>query len=119
MIDDNPLDREVVRRILERDGWTVTEAENGRDALDKLPAADPVLILLDLMMPVMDGFEFVEELQKSNPPNSVPIIVMTAKDPTPSERKRLNGLVEKVLQKGNIDRAVLLREVHHLLDSPA
>jgi signal transduction histidine kinase/DNA-binding response OmpR family regulator len=117
-VDDNPQDREVVRRILERDGWTVVEAEHGRAALDKLDGdgLDVRLILLDLMMPVMDGFEFVEEMRKRNRSTPVPIIVMTAKDPTPSERERLNGLVEKVLQKGNFDRAVLLREVHHLLD---
>jgi len=130
-VDDNPQDREVVRRILERDGWKVVEAEHGRAALDALDrdGHDVRLILLDLMMPVMDGFEFVEELRKRNylaenasrtlPASgtlSVPIIVMTAKDPTPSERERLNGLVEKILRKGNFDRAVLLREVHHLLD---
>jgi len=117
MVDDNAQDREVVRRILEKDGWTIREAENGRDALKQLKQQTVRLILLDLMMPVMDGFEFVEQFRKLNLAEPVPIIVMTAKDPSSYDRERLNGLVEKILRKGNFDRAVLLREIHHLLDN--
>ena len=63
IVEDDPATREVVRRMLEHDGWTVDEAENGRAALDRLAERVPALILLDLMMPEMDGFEFIAELR--------------------------------------------------------
>ena len=64
IVEDDPPTREIMARTLASDGWTVAEAENGRVALERLAKAVPDLILLDLMMPEMDGFEFVAELRK-------------------------------------------------------
>ena len=88
--------------------------ENGRVALARVAAHRPQLILLDLMMPEMDGFEFVQELRKDESYRSIPVIVTTAKDLTPQDRKRLSGHVQAILQKGGYSRQALLREIRDL-----
>ena len=65
VVDDDAATREMLRRLVQGEGWTVSEAENGRVALERLAERTPALILLDLMMPEMDGFEFVAELQRT------------------------------------------------------
>jgi CheY-like chemotaxis protein len=76
-----------------------------------------VLILLDLMMPEMDGFEFVAELRQHEEWHTIPIVIVTAKDLTPEDRLRLNGSVERILQKGAYCREELLQEVRDLVRS--
>ena len=115
VVDDDEVLRELLRRILEKDGYTVTEARNGREALARLAEITPGLILLDLMMPEMDGFELVEELRHHTSWRSIPILVVTAKELTVDDRGRLNGYVEKILQKGASSRDALLREVGDLV----
>jgi GAF domain-containing protein/CheY-like chemotaxis protein len=112
--DDLPL-RQLMRRILEREGFTVAEAENGRVALDRAREASPGLVVLDLMMPEMDGFEFVAEFRRHEPWRTIPIIVVTAKDVSDEDRARLNGGVERILEKGAYTREALLREVRDLV----
>jgi CheY-like chemotaxis protein len=89
----------------------VCEAENGSVALEKIRENAPSLVLLDLMMPEMDGFTFLAELRKSTPAGTMPVIIVTAKDLTPDERTRLNGGVQRVLQKGNYSREQLLDQI--------
>jgi CheY-like chemotaxis protein len=103
--------------LLEQEGWQVREAENGRAALAAVAIEHPRLILLDLMMPEMDGFQFVEELQRQHAHHTIPIVVITAKDITVEDRLRLSGYVEKILEKGALDREELLREVHELVQA--
>ena len=92
------------------------EAENGRVALERAREASPGLVVLDLMMPEMDGFEFVARVPpRRRPGGAVPIIVVTAKDLTDEDRERLNGGVERILQKGAYTREALLREVRDLV----
>ena len=74
----------------------------------------PDLILLDLLMPGMDGFEFLEELRKEEANRSIPIVVMTCQDLTAEDRKRLNGSVERILLKRASSREELLRQVREL-----
>jgi PAS domain S-box-containing protein len=109
--EDDPAIREMFRRILEKDGWTVDEAENGRIALDRVAAQVPDLILLDLMMPEMDGFQFIAHLRSHPNYRRISIVVITAMDLTPAERLQLNGGVERVLQKGAYSRDELLQEI--------
>ena len=116
IVEDDDLTREILRRILEKQGWGVVEADNGRAALDQLNVARPHLILLDLMLPEMDGFEFIGELRKSNPGDPIPIVVITAKDLTPAETQQLNGYVDRVLSKGAYSCDTLLREVRDLVN---
>ena len=116
IVDDESKDREILRRNLERDGWDVLEAEHGKAALEILATEHPAAILLDLMMPVMDGFEFLAEYCQLAEWLSIPIVVLTAKDPTPEELERLEGSVVRVLQKGQYSNDELLREIHRRVD---
>ncbi len=111
VVEDDPESRDVLRRFLENDGWKVDQAENGRVAIERLQTRIPTLILLDLMMPEMDGFEFVSHLKQNEVLRRIPIIVVTAKDLTEEDRHRLNGQVSRVLQKGAYSREELLAEV--------
>ncbi len=114
VVDDDQLTRQMLRQVLEREGCTVVEAADGREALQRVAESPPVLILLDLMMPNMDGFAFTEELRRHPEWRSIPIVVVTSQDVSPADRQRLNGAVEKVLQKGAYTQQELLREVHRL-----
>ncbi len=101
VVEDDQATRAVIRRTLERQDWTVTEAADGRIGIEALEAADPDVILLDLLMPEMDGFEFLAQLQKDERYHSVPVIVVTAKILTEADHARLKGNVHDVLQKGD------------------
>ncbi len=115
VVEDDVSTRELLSRTLEKEGWPVSTAENGRVALDKVAASRPALILLDLMMPEMDGFEFITELRKREDWRSIPVVVITAKELTAEDHRRLNTHVEKVLQKGAYSREALLQEVRDLV----
>jgi CheY-like chemotaxis protein len=75
----------------------------------------PDVIMLDLVMPELDGFDFVDELRKREAWRTIPIVVITAKDLTVEERLRLNGYVEKILQKSSFDTDDLVRELRDLV----
>jgi signal transduction histidine kinase/DNA-binding response OmpR family regulator len=111
VVEDDPSIREMMRRALEADGWQVSEAENGKVALAKVEEKRPDLILLDLMMPEMDGFEFVNALRRDEKWAGIPVVVVTAKDLTPQDRERLDGHVKKIFQKGALSREELAREI--------
>jgi signal transduction histidine kinase/CheY-like chemotaxis protein len=111
VVDDKDENRELLRRALENQGWQVSEAENGRVGLEQVADQRPSLILLDLMMPVMDGFEFVMEMRKLNESKAIPIVVVTAKDVTEEDRRLLNGNVVGLIQKGGLDRESLLAQL--------
>ncbi|MGH8056981.1 MAG: response regulator [Candidatus Entotheonellia bacterium] len=115
VVEDDPSQREIVRRMLEREGYHVSEAENGRLALDSMAVKRPEVILLDLTMPEMDGFEFLEELRRHEAWRTLPVVVLTAKDITAQDRLRLDGHVEKVFQKRGYSREALLAEVRDLI----
>ena len=100
--------RRSVRQAFEPIGWKVTEAENGQVALNSLIAARPDVIILDLMMPEVDGFEFLDELGRHPEWHDIPVVVITAKNLTDEERNRLNGVVERIIQKS--DRDEMLRQ---------
>jgi signal transduction histidine kinase/CheY-like chemotaxis protein len=117
VVDDDAEVRAMVRRALEREGWRVDEAENGRVALERLAVCSPSLILLDLMMPVMDGFEFVMEIRRMEAARTIPIVVVTAKDLTEEDRRRLNGDVAGLVQKGGSGRDEFLAEIRALVES--
>ncbi len=111
VVEDDPAARTLMRRVMQQEGWVVVEAENGRVALERLAAAQPQLMLLDLMMPEMDGFELAARLRAMPEWRRLPIIVVTARDLSAEERLRLNGNVDAILQKGAYGREELLAEV--------
>ncbi len=115
VVDDDPTARQMLRQMLERDGLSVVEAENGWVGLQRVADSHPQLVLLDLMMPEMDGFGFLSELRRRQEGRNLPVIVLTAKDLTNEDRQRLQGSVERVLQKGACSLETLLQEVHDLM----
>ncbi len=114
VVEDDPDTRYILKNTLEKDGWKVQTAANGRIALELATNRPPGLILLDLMMPEMDGFTFIDELRRVPDGRRIPVIVLTAKDLTAEDRRRLNGYVERVVQKG-ANRDALLGEVRDLV----
>jgi len=115
IVEDDASLREMLRRRLEKEGWKTVAAGNGREALERMVENQPELILLDLMMPEMDGFQFLEEVRKHEAWRSIPVIVVTAKELSAEDRQRLNGSVERILQKGAYSREELLHEVRNLV----
>lgn len=115
LVEDDTATRQMMCRILEKEGLNVIEAEDGCAALTEMANQQPELILLDLMMPKMDGFTFINQLQQNELWRSIPVIVLTAKDITPEDRQRLNGYVENILQKGAYSCEELLNQIRHLV----
>ena len=99
LVDDDAAVREMVSHILSANGWEVEEAEDGRAALERMATFRPTLILLDLMMPVMDGFDFLVELHARPEWRDIPVVVLTSKDLTAEDRRMLSGRVEQVFEK--------------------
>jgi CheY-like chemotaxis protein len=91
VVDDDEVMRRGIAQFLEKDGWKVSEAVNGRDGLARLTEARPDVIVLDLMMPEIDGFGFLEELRRKPEWRGIPVILVTAKDLTDEDHRRLNG----------------------------
>jgi CheY-like chemotaxis protein len=119
VVDDDPEARALARRTLEKEGWAVIEAGTGREGLAALEGARPDAILLDLMMPEMDGFAFVAQLRTEPAYQGIPVIVVTAKDITQEDRDRLNGSVQTIIQKSPVGRDEILRQVRRLVESAA
>ena len=116
LIEDDPDTRELTRRLLEGHGMTVSEAENGQVALQRLEETTPCLVILDLMMPVMDGFEFVSELRRDPRWEELPVVVVTARQLDEDDRLRLAGNVQSLLHKGGINNDLLLKQVRRLAE---
>jgi signal transduction histidine kinase/DNA-binding response OmpR family regulator len=119
LVDDDPALRELLRRTLDKEGYTVVEAENGRVALERLRTTTPGLILLDLLMPEMDGFEFLAELRRHEAWRPIPVVIVTAKTVTPEDRDRLTNHVQVILEKGASSRDTLLRDVRDMVRARA
>jgi CheY-like chemotaxis protein len=111
LVDDEAENRELMAKVLQKSGWAVSEASNGQQALDMVSMTRPHLILLDLMMPVMDGFGFLAALRARPEWAHIPVIVITAKDLTAEDRARLAGSVEEVFEKNAYTREQLLTHV--------
>jgi CheY-like chemotaxis protein len=115
VVDDDAATREVLRRMLARQGWRVTEAADGRECLERLGRAAPAAILLDLMMPGMDGFETLEAIRGRAEWRAIPVVVVTAKDLTREEAEWLTRHAEAVFQKGAYERGELIDEVERMV----
>ena len=115
IVEDDESTRLQWRRILSAEGCQVDEAENGRNALKRLVGAPPDLIILDLIMPEMDGFEFLVELRKQPAFKTLPVVVVTAATLSEEDHRRLNGGVERVLAKTAFSPDELLEEVRKMV----
>jgi signal transduction histidine kinase/CheY-like chemotaxis protein len=115
VVEDDAMQRERIRSWLEPQHWLLADADNGRVALDQLKASLPDVILLDLMMPEMDGFQLVAEMQKNPAWRRIPVIVITARDLTKEDRARLDSGIATVLMKESFSPANLIERVRQVV----
>ena len=115
VVDDDEVTRDVLRRLLTREGWVVEEAMNGREALTKLRTTPVGLILLDLIMPELDGFELLAEIRQVPAWSKIPVIVITSKDLTNEDRLRLSGRVESIVRKGAHSHSQVMRDIREIV----
>jgi CheY-like chemotaxis protein len=122
-IDDDPLSVELVKAVLQPAGWTVLTAADGATGIVLARSRKPTAILLDLLMPGIDGLTVVEVLRADPETANIPIVVLTAKALSPSDKERLTGRISYVAQKGDFDQAHLVdlvrRAAANHLASPA
>ncbi|MCH6588731.1 MAG: response regulator, partial [Proteobacteria bacterium] len=118
IVEDDAATREMIRRMLNKAGWRTAEAENGLVGLERLAEEVPAAILLDLMMPEMDGFEFLARLRNNKAWRSIPVIVVTAKTLTAADHKRLKGSVEMLVEKGGDEIGTILASLKKMLPAP-
>jgi threonine synthase len=116
IVEDTPEARRLIRRILQSQGnFTIIEATNGREGLEMIQRELPDLIILDLMMPELDGFTVLEALRAKPETAAIPVIVATAKELTPDEKNRLGGQIQSLMQKGDFLNDEFLEEVRALI----
>ncbi len=119
VVEDDKSTREMMGVMLSKSGWHVRMAEHGEDALEKLNEHRPNLILCDLMMPKMDGFEFISRLRQDPKHHDLPVVVLTAKELDAAERAYLTNQVEKIFQKGSCGLEELLTQLRSFLAKSA
>jgi len=116
IVDDTSEARRLIRRILQSQGnFTILEASNGKEGLEMIQRELPDLIILDLMMPEMDGFAVMDALRSRPETANIPVIVATAKELTPDEKNRLGGQIQALMQKGDFLNDEFLEEVKSLI----
>jgi adenylate cyclase len=115
LIEDNEPTRRLLASRLSAEGWRIVEAKNGREGLKQLAQRTPSLILLDLMMPEMDGFEFIEKLRGEAAFEDIPVVVITTTDLSEADRQKLNSGITEFVSKAGCTRDELLTRVRDLL----
>jgi threonine synthase len=117
LIDDNADDALLIRRLLEGyKAYRVYHAKDGWDGLAMARQKLPDMIITDLTMPGIDGFGLVEELKLDPRTKDIPVVVVSAKDITPEERRRLNGHIQAVYQKGSLPPRKFVDQVVHTIE---
>ncbi len=119
IVDDDLESRNIMARIMKGEKWNVIEAKNGRFAMEQIAKAVPTLIILDLMMPEMDGFQVIEELRKKEAWQAIPVVIMTAKTLTEEDHRLLNGYVKNLVHKTEDDGKGLLAAVNNVMQVKA
>ena len=121
IVEDDADSRMFLNRLLRSERLEVVEAVNGKDAFDLLVSTKklPELILLDLMMPIMNGFEFLSRIREVETLTDIPVLVITAADLSNSDKERLRGSVENVIQKDSVNKERMLEEITNLISSNA
>jgi DNA-binding response OmpR family regulator len=117
IVEDDEDVREMLARTLDKSGWNAKLAKDGREALDSLRENIPQLMLLDLMMPELDGFQVIAEMKAKQEWQNIPIVVLTAKDLTNEERQILSGHVEQIIEKESYSGDELIQEIRNMIVS--
>ncbi|WP_052344358.1 response regulator [Bacillus ndiopicus] len=115
VVEDDITTSELMTKLLNKEGYAVTQARNGQHAIDCVKNEKPQLILLDLMMPEMDGFQFINELRETAEWREIPVVVVTAKTLTGEEHSKLSSYVESIVQKGMFKHKMLLEKIEEIL----
>ena len=115
ILEDDPATQELFQRTAERTGWRTAVADNGRIGLERLEEQVPDIILLDLMMPEMDGLEFLAEMRRNPEWKQIPVIAVTAKTLTESDKKQLSEQAQSVLRKGDYAQEDLMNHIRSIL----
>jgi CheY-like chemotaxis protein/two-component sensor histidine kinase len=122
IVEDDPVNRDLLRNLLQREELTVSTANNGREALLIMQTKLPDIIFLDLLMPVMDGFQFLAEMQRNPAWMGIPVVTLTAVDLTKEQKDQLHGQVEVLLDKRELNPIELLQKLRevvvHFVRSP-
>jgi len=111
VIDDNPRDAELVGRFLTNRGYNIKLAYSGMEGINQIKKYNPGMIIVDLMMPDIDGFAVIEEVKRDPITKDIPIIVISAKDITADDKKRMNGYIEGLISKGFLSEEELIGQV--------
>jgi len=120
IMDDNEIATLQLRTILEEEGYEVTTASNGKEGMNLIAGNPPDAIILDLMMPEMDGFQVLEQVRSAPGTSAIPVLILTAKELTEEDRAKLTyDNILHLIQKGNIDRNMLLENVMQLVNPPS
>jgi CheY-like chemotaxis protein len=119
VVDDNPADIHLVSSILETEGITAFSAAGGKDGIDIICREKPSLIILDLMMPDLSGFDVIDKLHGTEDIKDIPIIVMTSKDLSNDETSYLTKQTQGVIKKGSFNRDELISTIRKLINSEA
>jgi signal transduction histidine kinase/CheY-like chemotaxis protein len=117
VVDDDQSTRDMLRRMLVKEGWRVREAANGTEGLEQLARAVPAVMLLDLMMPEVDGFEVLRTVRQTPAWRDIPVVIVTSKDLSRDELEWLRGHAMDVFQKGAYSRAELIATVRAMVDA--
>jgi len=115
-IDDDALTLELIRTILEAEGYSVLRAAGGEEGISVAKAELPALIILDLLMPDVDGFAVVDQLHDHSATREIPIVILTNMNPTQKEKEQLNGRITYMAKKGDISRATFVDLVYRLVN---
>jgi signal transduction histidine kinase/DNA-binding response OmpR family regulator len=115
VVDDERANRDWLTEVLEPAGFGVISAGGGREAIELARSEQPDLILLDLMMPEVSGFDVVEALRSDKSTSAMPIMVLTAKDLTDGDKRQLNGRVSSILQRGSTGANELVSHLRHVI----
>lgn len=116
IVDDDPIHIMAMKAVLADSGYKVMVAPGGKEAIETLKDATPCAIILDIMMPEVDGFMVLEELKKRRETRDIPVIILTAKDITSDDKKRLNGSIQDIIGKGNFAHEEVLRDLKNIME---
>ena len=119
VVDDNPIIRQILRRALEGEGFSVAEAEGGGRALQAITRARPALVLLDLMMVDMDGFKFLDQLRRRSDAADLPVVGLSAKPLSDLERGFIGARAQGLVRKSDKSGGEIIALVKQLLAPPA